>query len=260
MLNIQRLDTCLWETADNIAFPHGFMSRAGGISTGIYEGLNCGPGSNDDTANVMENRRIVSGLISKRRDTPLVTAYQFHSNQAIYLDKNWGTDRPKADGIVTNQPGLLLGILTADCTPVLFADAKNQIIGAAHAGWKGAFTGIIEATIEKMETIGGSRSNITASIGPTIHQKSYEVSANFLETFLNQNNSFDRFFVNGVNNEHYQFNLPAFVAFKLEEAGIKNISQSSTDTYTSPDHFSYRRTTHKNESDYGRQVSTIMIP
>ena len=260
MLTIKQIDNFTLETSDNIAFPHGFLSRRGGVSKGVYEGLNCGPGSKDDQVNIMENRRIAASLISKRRDTPLVSAYQFHSNQAIYVDHDWGIERPKADGMATDKPGLILGILTADCTPVLFADQKNNIIGAAHAGWKGAFTGVIESTLQKMESLGASRTNITASTGPTIQQKSYEVSASFAETFLNQDNNFERFFINGIDSEHYQFDLPAFVKLQLEVAGLKNIRQSSTDTYASKDHFSYRRTTHKNESDYGRQISTIMLP
>jgi len=251
---------CTWEISRTIPFPHGFFSHKGGVSEGIYQGLNCGPGSRDLPENVQRNREIVAQILSKHDNTPLVSAYQIHSNKAIYIDTKTQDPRPKADAMVTDQPGIILGILTADCTPILFADTKRQIIGAAHAGWKGAFTDIIEATVQAMEAIGAKREDIIAASGPTIQQNSYEVDENFRQTFISENSTFEQFFTNGTNQAHFQFDLPAFVKSKIDAAGISSFEQSTIDTYSSDHHFSYRRTTHKNESDYGRQVSTIMLP
>lgn len=238
---------------------HGFFSRRGGVSSDLYESLNCGPGSKDDPANVFENRRIVSAHISGRRDTPLLSCYQIHSATVVAATSDWGDDRPKADALVTNLPGLILGILTADCTPVLFADEKAGVIGAAHAGWKGALTGVIENTIGQMEVLGARRSQILAAIGPTIHQASYEVGLEFRDNFANKNPTFSDFFTPGISPEKLQFDLPSFVKSQLGISGIKNMWDSGIDTYASADHFSYRRTTHKKEADYGRQVSAIML-
>jgi YfiH family protein len=260
MLHNQEAENCYWEVTKNISFPHGFFSRRGGVSKGIYEGLNCGPGSNDEPCNIRENRRIIANLIGKRRDTSIVSNYQIHSNIVTYVDHNWGDDRPQADAMVTDQPGLILGVLTADCTPIIFADMNNNIIGAAHAGWKGAFTDIIEATIQAMEKIGASRSSIVAATGPTIAQESYEVSESFRANFMTVSKKFDQFFTPGIDSEHFQFNLPAFIQAKLVSSDIHSFEQSQTDTYQSDDHFSYRLTTHKGESDYGRQLSAIMLP
>ncbi len=260
MLQNQEAENCRWEVTKNIPFPHGFFSRRGGVSKGIYEGLNCGPGSSDEPCKIWENRQIIASLIGKRRDTPIVSNYQIHSNIVTYVDNNWGDDRPQADAMVTDQPGIILGILTADCTPIIFADIKNNIIGAAHAGWKGAFTDIIEATIQAMEKIGASRSSIIAATGPTIAQESYEVSKSFRDNFITTSKQFDQFFIPGIDSEHFQFSLPSFIRAKLTSSGIHSFEQSQTDTYQSNEHFSYRLTTHKGESDYGRQLSAIMLP
>jgi len=229
------------------------------VSQGLYEGLNCGPGSDDDPANVTENRRIAAESLSGDKNTPLLSCYQIHSNKVAVATSDWGEDRPKADAIVTDQPNLILGILTADCTPVLFADEKNGVIGAAHAGWKGAVYGVLENTITAMEKLGAERTSITAAIGPTIHQSSYEVTLPFKEVFENVGAANSRFFADGKDSDHFQFDLPGFVQNKLGMLKIGAIWNAGIDTYTSPDHFSFRRTTHKKESDYGRQLSAIMM-
>lgn len=244
---------------DHILAPHAFLSREGGGSVGLYESLNCGPGSNDDPDLVSENRRIAASIIAGRRDTPLVSCYQVHSNIAVEVTSDWGNDRPKADAMVTRKPGIILGILTADCTPVLFADADAGVIGAAHAGWKGALAGVLENTITLMEKLGSDRGSISAAIGPTIAQASYEVSADFEADFLDKNAAFSIFFTPGKDKLHRQFDLPGLVTHRLKKAGIKNIVDSGIDTYSSDAHFSYRRTTHRGEADYGRQLSGIML-
>ncbi len=251
--------------SDHLLFPghlgahHAFLSRNGGVSGGVYESLNCGPGSNDDPDLVSENRRIAASVIAGRRDTPLVSCYQIHSNIAVEVTSDWGDDRPKADAMVTRKPGIILGILTADCTPVLFADADAGVIGAAHAGWKGALAGVLENTITLMERLGGHRTSIHAAIGPTIAQASYEVSAEFEADFLDKNDAFSAFFTPGKDTLHRQFDLPGLVAHRLKEAGIGTIVNSGIDTYSSDAHFSYRQTTHRGEPDYGRQLSGIML-
>lgn len=239
--------------------PHGFMSRNDGVSLGVYEGLNCGPGSDDDPDLVRENRRIAASIVSGRRDTPLVSCYQVHGATAVQVTADWADERPKADAMVTKRPGIILGILTADCTPVLFADTDAGVVGAAHAGWQGALKGIIESTVALMEQLGAHRKSISAVIGPTIAQQSYEVDNDFEARFLKQSDAYSRFFDTGKDASHQQFNLPAFVVHKLSEAGIEHIVDSGIDTYSDEQYFSYRRTTHRNEPDYGRQVSAIML-
>lgn len=243
----------------SINTPSVFFSRQGGVSWGLYESLNCGPGSGDDPANVAENRRIAAAEISGRRDTPLLSCYQIHSNKVITATADWSDDRPKADAIVTNRPNLILGILTADCTPVLFADETNGVIGAAHAGWKGALYGVLENTVAEMEKLGAKRHCIEAAVGPTIHQASYEVTSPFLENFEKEDPAHRAFFKKGKDTEHWQFDLPGFVLAALDKLKLKQVWHANIDTYASPDHFSYRRTTHKKESDYGRQLSAIML-
>ena len=247
------------DTSEILHTPHGFFSRIGGVSTGLYDGLNCGPGSGDDPAQVAENRRIVAGHIGGRRDTPVLSCYQIHSTVCVHVGGDFGEDRPKADAMVTNRPGLILGILTADCTPVLFHDPVVGVIGAAHAGWKGALGGILENTLVSMEALGANRQHICAAIGPTIHQQSYEVSVPFRDTFLTANSANDSFFTRGKDAEHFQFDLPAFVIARLQNAGIARTDMIPVDTYHSDRHFSYRRTTHRSEVDYGRQISAIML-
>lgn len=241
------------------SLPHAFLSNEDGVSCGIYESLNCGTGSRDDTDLVLENRRIAANVIAGRRDVPVVSCYQIHSDIAVEVTSDWGSDRPQADAMVTNRPGVVLGILTADCTPVLFADEKAGVIGAAHAGWKGAQAGIIESTVSLMEKLGANRSAICAAIGPTIGQTSYEVGADFEQSFIAQSPAYQTFFKRGRDDDHRQFNLPAFVSHRLEAADITKVIDCGVDTYESEVHFSYRRTTHRGEPDYGRQLSGIML-
>lgn len=243
----------------DIACPHGFLSNEGGVSSGVYTSLNCGPGSDDLPENIAENRKRVAEHLSGGREIPLLSLYQHHSSDVVTVTEDWGEDRPKADAMVTKKPGLILGILTADCTPVLFADTKNGVVGAAHAGWKGALSGVLENTIVAMETLGADRQEITAAIGPTIHSESYEVTREFLETFTATDSSYNQYFTEGRDADHLQFNLPGFVTDRLKASEVQNIWNAGVDTYTSPAHFSYRRTCHRKEPDYGRQVSAIML-
>lgn len=246
---------------DDPHITHGFFTRIGGVSQDIYDSLNCGIGSNDDTVNVIENRSTIAVHLSGRRDTPLLSCYQIHSDNVIPVDSSWTeSEKPKADAMVTNQPNIILGILTADCAPVLFYDPVARVIGAAHAGWKGALYGILENTVTAMETLGASRANILTAIGPSIGAKSYEVSDDFYEKFLQESEDYTQYFWAGRDEHHHQFDLPHFVKAQLELCGVKKIWLSDKDTYADESlFFSYRRSTHKNEADYGRQLSAIML-
>ncbi len=236
--------------------PHGFLGRRGGISKGIYAGLNVGIGSDDDPAHVAENRSRANNAVL--RDAELCTLHQVHSADVVRVIARFGADRPKADAMVTDRPGLLLGILTADCAPILFADIKAGVVGAAHAGWKGALGGVGAATVAAMEALGASRDHITAAIGPCISQKSYEVDEGFLRHFLKADQANERFFLDGVKSGYYQFDLESYNAARLAEAGITRIECMGEDTYAQEDcFFSYRRTCHLGEPDYGRQISLI---
>jgi len=213
------------EHDQSMGVPHGFYAATGGVSSGVYQSLNCGPGSDDDSSNVFENRRSVAVTLSSRRDTPLVTSYQEHGNTCLIVDSDWGSDRPRADAMATRQPGIILGILTADCTPVLFADVRNQIIGAAHAGWKGALSGITQSTIEAMIELGADRENIQAAIGPTIQQHSYEVDIGFQNKVSSDSPiPAERFFEPGLDSDHFQFDLPGYVEARLITEGITTIT------------------------------------
>lgn len=240
------------------AVPHGFLGRRGGVSTGVCAGLNVGLGSDDDPDAVRENRRLAVEAVAP--GARLVTVHQVHSATAIPAG-TWPDDaRPHADALVTNQPGLALGILTADCTPVLFADAAAGIVGAAHAGWKGAIGGVVEATVDAMERLGASRSRIAAAVGPTIARKSYEVDEAFWRRFVEADPANERFF-SGGRTGHHQFDLEGFVVSRLAAAGLARIEALGLDTYSDPDRFySYRRATHLGEPDYGRQISLIALP
>jgi YfiH family protein len=239
--------------------PHGFLGRKGGVSTGICAGLNVGLGSSDDRAAVLENRRLAVASVAP--GARLVTLQQVHSPDALYADSPWPDDaRPKADAIVTDRPGLALGILTADCTPVLLADREAGVIGAAHAGWKGAFAGVIESVVGVMEERGARRERIAAAIGPVIARKSYEVDEVFLRRFAEADPGSERFFTPGREG-HHQFDIEAYVLARLAAAGIRHAEALGLDTYADPDRFfSYRRATHRGEPDYGRQISLIALP
>jgi YfiH family protein len=239
--------------------PHGFLGRRGGVSVGTCAGLNVGLGSSDDREAIHENRRRAVAAVAP--EAKLVTLHQVHSAEALAVTAPFPDDaRPPADALVTNRPGLALGILTADCTPVLFADRQAGVIGAAHAGWKGAIGGVIEATIAAMERLGADRSQIAAAIGPTIARKSYEVDEVFFRTFTAEDSANERFFSDGRPGRH-QFDLEGFVVARLAAAGVPEVEALGLDTYSAPDRFfSYRRATHLGEADYGRQISLIALP
>ena len=244
--------------SDGIA--HGFFTRDGGVSTGVYRGLNCGPGSHDNPQNVTENRARAMAMIG-RRPEDLRTLYQVHSGDVIVLrDDVEITPRPKADAMVTNVPGLSLGILTADCVPILFADETNGVIAAAHSGWKGAVADIGRNVVEKMIELGAKRSSITAVIGPAIAQKSYEVGPEFPEPFLALDPRSKKFFVPSARSGHHMFDLKGFVRDRLENLEIKAVDMLENDTCAEEDLFySYRRMVKRGEPDYGRQLSAIAL-
>ena len=239
--------------------PHGFLGRRGGVSTGVCAGLNVGWGSGDDRSAIAENRRLAVAAVAP--GASLVTVHQVHSADAIAATAPWPDEgRPRADAIVTDRPGLALGILTADCTPVLFADLEAGVIGAAHAGWRGAFLGVIESTLSAMEKIGADRGRIRAAVGPVIGRRSYEVDEDFHRRFTEAEPANDRFFSAGRPGR-FQFDLEAYVLARLADAGVRRAEALGLDTYSDPDRFySYRRSTHRGEPDYGRQISLIALP
>ena len=243
--------------ADTLAgVAHGFLGRRGGVSAGELAGLNVGLGSGDDRALIAENRsRAIAAVMPGAQ---LATAFQIHSARVVRVKAPWPDDnRPHADALVTDRPGLLLGILTADCAPVLLADAEAGVIGAAHAGWRGALGGVTDATIDAMEKFGARREKITAAVGPCIARASYEVDRGFLDRFLADEPGNERFFADGPNGKPH-FDLEAYVVGRLAQAGIARVEALTLDTYADPDRFySYRRATHRGEASYGRQISLI---
>lgn len=238
--------------------PHGFLGRRGGRSTGICAGLNVGLGSDDDREAIHANRRLAVDAVAP--GARLVTVHQVHSATALAVTEPFPDDaRPRADAMVTDRPGLALGILTADCAPILFADAQAGVVGAAHAGWKGAYGGVIESTVAEMERLGAERGRIAAAVGPCIARRSYEVDEAFLRRFVEAEPDDERFF-SGGRDGHHQFDLEGFVLSRLGAAGLGRVEALGEDTYSQPDRFfSYRRATHRGEPDYGRQVSLIAI-
>ena len=239
---------------------HGFFTRLGGVSEGIYRGLNCGPGSDDNPDHIHENRsRVAAALGAELED--LATLYQVHSAEVVTVTKPWERPQaPKADGMVTDRPGIVLGILTADCGPLLFADAKAQVIGAAHAGWKGALNGVGRATVEAMEALGARREDITAVLGPCIAQQSYEVGPDFPAPFVEQDPDQARFFRPSERAGHHMFDMAGYIVSRLRADGIGQVADLGRDTRMDPDlFFSYRRTTLAGEPDYGRQISAIKL-
>lgn len=237
--------------------PHGFFGREGGVSKGIFAGLNVGLGSSDDPRAVAGNRARIEQVLG----ATLVGVHQVHGATAVRVLGPVPVDaRPRADAMVTNAPGLALGVLTADCAPVLLADVEAGVIGAAHAGWKGALTGVVAATVEMMASLGARRDRIAAAVGPCIARGSYEVSDVFLIPFLQDDPESERFFVPGKPG-HHQFDLEGFVVARLAQAGVTRIAALGEDTCGQPDrYFSYRRTTSAGEPDYGRQLSAIALP
>ncbi|MEP1209375.1 MAG: peptidoglycan editing factor PgeF [Rhizobiaceae bacterium] len=244
------------EALDNIQ--HGFFTRQGGVSGGLYEGLNAGLGSNDVHGDVVENRRRMTDALGVAQDR-LASPYQVHSPDVIITDQAWTSDRPKADGVVTNRKGLALGIVTADCGPVLLADANAGVIGACHAGWKGALNGVLENTVAAMVEIGADIANITGILGPTISQDNYQVGPGFASPFLAVSPDNARYFTGSDKVGHYQFDLTGYIVDRLSNLGIQAAAVNRC-TYAEEDNFySYRRTTHRQEPDYGRQLSAIVL-
>ena len=240
------------------AFPHGFLGRRGGVSAGELAGLNVGYGSGDDRSAIDENRRRAVGALLDGAE--LVTVHQVHSNEVAFADRPWEqAQRPHADAMVTDRPGLLLGILTADCAPVLLADEHAGVIGAAHAGWRGALGGVTDSTITAMERLGGRRENIHAAVGPCIGQASYEVDEAFQTAFLDADPANDRFFALASGGKPH-FALEAYVIHRLIAAGVGEVEGLHLDTYADAERFySYRRSTHRGQADYGRQLSAIAL-
>jgi len=238
---------------------HAFFTREGGVSEGIYASLNGGLGSSDDPEKVRENRRRMAAELEVAPEA-LVSVHQVHSADAVIVEKPWEGQRPKADGMATAVPGIALGITTADCGPVLFADPHLGIIGAAHAGWRGASTGILEATIEAMERLGARRDKIVAVLGPTIGPDAYEVGTEFRANFVGLDPRNEDFFRPSEREGHAMFDLPAYIGRRLEQAGIGEFANLGLCTYSHEDQFfSYRRTTHRGEPDYGRLISAITL-
>lgn len=238
------------------AIPHGFLGRRGGVSRGLIAGLNVGLGAEDEEDAVLENRRRAVDAVLP--GGALATVYQVHSADAVPVTAPWPHDaRPRADAMASDRPGVLLGIVTADCAPVLFADRQAGVIGAAHAGWRGAHGGVLEATLAEMEALGAARERIVAAIGPAIAQWSYEVDQGFRDQF---DPADDRFFAPGRPG-HWQFDLEGYAAFRLERAGVGHVDRLGLDTYSDEERFfSFRRATHRQEPTYGRQFSLIGLP
>lgn len=239
---------------------HGFFTRKGGVSDDIYQSLNVGLGSDDARENVVENRSRVAkelGVDPSR----LVSPYQIHSPDVITVSGPWNEDTDRrADALVTQTPGLAIGVSTADCGPVLFADPEAGVIGAAHSGWKGAISGVLQNTVDAMEGLGASKDNIIAVLGPTISQRAYEVGPEFQQRFVAEAPENARYFAPAAREEHFMFDLPAFISDRLARIGLAHVADIGLCTYDDEDRFfSYRRTTHRREPDYGRQISAIVL-
>lgn len=243
---------------DNTPIKHGFFTRQGGCSEGIFSTLNAGLGSGDDTLSVQENRRRICSALGSAPEH-LATLHQYHSNEVFVATGGIEKDRPKADGIVTNTPNTAIGIVTADCGPVLFADPENNVIGAAHAGWRGAFDGVLQNTIDKMIELGAKRENILASLGPCISQQSYEVGPEIFTRFIEKDDDLARYFVPSEKPEHYLYDLHTFIIDQLTSSGVTAEDLAICTYQEEPNYFSYRRTTHRSEQDYGRQLSVITL-
>jgi YfiH family protein len=245
--------------ASHSGIRHAFFTRQGGVSDGIYASLNGGIGSSDEPAKVQENRRRMAAALGAKHDA-LISVHQVHSPDAVIVEGPWRGERPKADAMVTATPGLALGITTADCGPVLFADAEARVIGAAHAGWRGAVTGVLESTLTAMERLGARREKIVAVLGPTISQNAYEVGPDFIRRFAEEVPGHVRFFREAEKPDHAMFDLPGFIGARLEAAGVGEFTNLGLCTYSDAERFfSYRRTTHRKEADYGRLISAITL-
>jgi YfiH family protein len=239
---------------------HGFFTRSGGVSQGVYATLNGGIGSKDAPEHVGENRARMAKALGVKPDR-FVSAYQIHSPDVVTVEQPWPHDqRPKADAMVTKTPGLALGISTADCGPVLFADAQARVIGAAHSGWRGAFTGVLEATVTAMEKLGADRNRMVVALGPMIRQPNYEVGPEFVARFREADDDNMKFFGPSERKEHAMFDLAGYATMRLERAGIATIEDLKLCTYAEPERFfSYRRMTKLGETDYGRHINAIAL-
>ncbi len=249
-------------THDSLRLPgiaHGFFTRLGGVSGGLYASLNCGIGSHDDRAHVLENRARVTATLGVAADR-LVTPYQVHGTDAVVVATAWEAGNgPKADAVVTDRPGLALGVGTADCGPILLADAEARVIGAAHAGWRGALAGVAESAIAAMEGLGARRERIVAVLGPSISQANYEVGPELTARFTADNADNARFFAPSQNDGHALFDLPGYTLARLRAAGV-TAADMALCTYAEAERFySYRRATHRGEADYGRLISAIVL-
>jgi hypothetical protein len=246
-------------TLDRLGIVHGFFGRCGGVSAGVYQSLNCGPGSGDDRNAVLENRRRASESLGS--GSRLVTMYQVHSANALIITEPWEISaNPRADGLVTDRPGVMLGILTADCAPILFCDPEARVIGAAHAGWQGALSGITDSVVSKMLELGAKPERIRAAVGPCIGASAYEVGDEFEARFVAADPANRRFFTKPGHTVRCHFDLPAYVAERLGRAGVTVVEVLGRCTYEEEDNFfSYRRATHRQERDYGRELSAILL-
>ena len=244
-------------TSNALPVKHGFFTRKGGASSGVFSGLNCGHGSTDQSEIVAINRARVAQAMGVQPDC-LVGVHQVHSAIAVPVDGPL-SDKPRADALVTATPGIALSVLSADCQPVLFADPEARVIGAAHAGWRGALDGVLHATVDAMETLGATRDNITAVIGPAISQRAYEVGPEFLDSFLDEDPAYARYFINGEG-DRMLFDLPGFGLNRLRAAGVRHAEWTRHCTFSDPARFySYRRATHAKEADYGRLIAAITL-
>jgi YfiH family protein len=260
MVTLDKTKFCSTALQSQDGVRHGFFTRQGGVSTGLYSSLNCGLGSKDDPESVAENRARVAEMLGTGPDR-LLTLFQVHSAKAVVAKKPWIADgAPEADAVVTNVPGLAIGVLTADCAPVLFCDAEARVIGAAHAGWRGALSGIVESTVEAMVGLGARPGRIAATIGPAISQKAYEVGTEYVESFLAEDKEAGPFFANDPDSGEPHFDLTGYVAERLAKAGVSAITDLELCTYCDETRlFSYRRSQHHGEPDYGRQISAILL-
>ena len=245
---------------DDTSIRHAFFTREGGVSGGLYESLNCGFGSGDATESVARNRGIAMEQLGLAADR-LVTCYQIHSTTVVVVERTWPREAaPQADGMVTRVPDIALGVLTADCAPILFQDPVANVIGAAHGGWRGALGGVVEATIEQMEAIGAARGRIRAAIGPCIARDSYEVGPEFPRLFLAEDTASNSYFAPAMRTGHFMFDLPGYIEHRLARAGIGTVQQAHYDTVAEEERFfSYRRSCLRGERAYGRALSAIVL-
>ena len=244
-------------TSDALPVKHGFFTRRGGASSGVFAGLNCGQGSSDQSEIVAINRARVADAMGVAPNH-LLGVHQIHSATAVPVTETYA-EKPRADALVTATPGLALSVLSADCQPVLFADAEAGVIGAAHAGWRGALEGVLHATVDAMETLGAKRENIAAVIGPSISQRAYEVGPEFMDSFMAEDPNYARYFINGEG-DRMLFDLPGFGLNRLRAAGVGHAEWTRHCTFSDPERFySYRRTTHAKEADYGRLIAAITL-